>query len=101
MTKEIFDGNPVLKEILTEMCKRVGANYSKIDFKEIDWYTKYQWKQEEEESFKDWLKKYFTEDKKRLNSIAAFPRIASRNKKELQKVVNWFTFNYGWRIQNA
>ena len=44
-----------LKEILTEMCRRVGADYDKIDFKKEGWFRDYTWTEEEQEDFHQWL----------------------------------------------
>lgn len=44
-----------LKEIMLEMCRRVGADYDKIDFKKEGWFRDYTWTEEEQEDFHQWL----------------------------------------------
>lgn len=101
MNNITIDDNPVLKEILTEMCKRVKVSYKDIDFKEEDWYMKHTWTEKEQEEFMEWMEKYLLEDKKRIDNIAQFPSIVKHNKKELKKLINWFIVQYGWRCSYA
>jgi hypothetical protein len=95
MVKEKIE-NKYLKEILVEMCSRVGATYENINFKEHNWYGKYEWPREEEDSFKEWLYNYFKKNKEARKSLT---NIFSPSKKALEKCVDMFTLNYGWKTK--
>lgn len=89
--------NETLKEILHEMCSRVGADAETIDFKARDWYISYVWTQEEQNSFRDWMINYLLADRKRIKDMAEFPSLM-RNKKAVSKLVDWFIFDYGFKV---
>lgn len=80
------------------MCQMVGADVKKIDFAKENWFLEYSWTEDQQEDFKNWIIEFFTRDKKRLKGFAAFPSLAGRNKKELEKTANWFIFDYGWKV---
>jgi len=70
MKPEINDFNPTLKEIMVEMCERVGADPYKIRFTtDKQWYTRYKWTKKESEDFGKWLINYFYHNTKRQNDI--------------------------------
>lgn len=85
------------KDILSEMCKRVGVAPDEIDFSEPQWFMKYTWTREEQEEYKKWLMDYFVLNKKSIGEISKFPRLF--NKKSAEKLANEVIFNYGWREQ--
>jgi hypothetical protein len=84
-----------LKYILTEMCNRVGVKYEDIDFKKDRWFMDYSWTQSEEDDFKIWMNRQLYEHKN-LRGIMSLP---IKNKKIIQKTVDWFLFMYGWRYK--
>jgi hypothetical protein len=93
--------NKTVQEILTEMCKRVGADASTIDFTKEQWFMEYSWTMEEEKAFKEWLRAYLLEDEKRLIEVAKFPKITRNNKKVMDELLDLFMFNYGWRYKEG
>lgn len=96
MEKKNNEFGPHLIHILKEMCKRVGADYDKINFKEDSWYSKYEWDIEEEEKFIKWLIDYLH------NTYGARKELLyynGKNKKIIVKAVRDFTFNYGWKYK--
>uniref|UniRef100_A0A6M3JHG0 Uncharacterized protein n=1 Tax=viral metagenome TaxID=1070528 RepID=A0A6M3JHG0_9ZZZZ len=87
--------NKHLKIILTKMCKDVGADYTKINFKKKNWYWDYEWTTNKEQKFKLWLINYIKNNKEARNYLMS---ISSTNKKFLEKFANEFIMNYGWKI---
>ena len=87
--------NEYLKIVLTEMCNRVQADFNSIDFKQIDWYYKYEWTQEEEDSFIKWLSNYLYETPKARQVLY---ELRSKSKKLCEKAANGFRF-YCWKLK--
>ena len=93
--KAKINEKPYLDKILKEMCKRVKAKFDDINFKQKDWFMKYQWTENEQEEFKQWFINYLKENKEARREIMAHP---SANEKSIEKVANWFILDYGWKI---
>ena len=91
-----FKDKPHLKIIMKEMCKQVKAQFSKIDFKKKNWFMKYEWTEHEQEEFKNWLKDYLKNNLEARREIMEHP---TNNNKFIEKTVNWFCFDYGWKIK--
>ena len=91
--------NNTLETILREQCRRVGADFEKMDFGKKDWFLDYSWTTEEERDFKEWMINYLLEDKKRLKDIFQHPTIM-RNRKQLSKALSWFLLDYSWKYKN-
>lgn len=85
-----------LEIILKKMCKMVGANFDKIDFKEQNWFQKYSWTEKQQEEFKQWFITYLKSDKEAREELMCFP---SKSKRELDKVWDEFNLNWGWRVE--
>ena len=81
--------------ILTEMCKRVDVDYKAIDFNKKSWFWKHSWRQEEQDSFVEWLAEYLRNNKDARNVIMKHP---SKKKKETVETARSFVWNYGWKI---
>ena len=86
--------NIYLKEVLQEMCKRVGTNLSEIDISHPNWFLEHSWDREEEKDFEKWLEDYFKNNKKAFKS---FYKIPINNKHYRKDAVGWFLLNYGWK----
>lgn len=82
--------------VLKEMCKRVKAPYSKIDFSSDDWFRQYEWTEEQEKDFFKWLVDYLHTNKEAREEIT-YSYI--KTKKELKKVVDFFIMMYGWKTK--
>lgn len=87
--------------ILTEMCKRVGANFNDIYWKVHPLRpTDFLWTSEEQDNFKDWLVDYLRKLKViELKELAEYPSIIYRNKKRSIGLANEFIMQYGWSIK--
>jgi len=85
-----------LKTILEKMCEAVNADYNTLDFKSPDWYTSYEWTEEEESKFKNWFVSYLQKNAQARNY---FMRTPTKSKETLRKVANEFVFNYGWKYK--
>ncbi len=81
-----------MHEILTEMCKRVGADKETIDFKKRNWFLEYEWTFEEEDDFTKWLGKFL---KKHRYVGAGKKRGVDWGYYEAVKIVG----NYGWKTR--
>jgi len=87
--------NKYFEKIMKDMCKWVGADYSKLDTQKEGWYEKYIWTEKEQDSFLSWLEKYVY-DKKVWRSVANLAY--RRNKKNAKLFANNFTF-YCWKCK--
>lgn len=76
-----------LNEILTEMFRVVGGEYSEEVVKEEEWYLKYKWTHDQQNEFEKWL----------INYIKKTCKVS---KKLATKEAGWFIFNFGWGLDN-
>jgi hypothetical protein len=75
----------VLTECLKEMFRRVGLRYPNKKLTSQDrWYAMYAWTNNEEDDFRNWMRKYLM---KRMRW----------RKKQAVKEVAWFNLMYSWR----
>ncbi len=80
------------KEILTELCKRVGVDIKTVDFSKQDWFLQHEWTEEDDDNFRKWLgeflkkHKYVGKGKKRGMDWGYY---------EAGKLVG----NYGWKTK--
>ncbi len=86
--------------ILKEMCRRVGADFDKLNFKRRvgrkEWFMRYKWTEKEELDFKKWFVNYLYKNREARKELLEFPSIY-QSKRELEKVASWFLLDYGWR----
>jgi hypothetical protein len=83
-----------LKIILEKLLSYVGATWPGWEFfKKDDWYFVYQWSEEDQENFEDWMVAYLHENKVARETICTIP---TRNLRALRKAVQQFIFLYGW-----
>jgi len=88
--------NVFLKEVLNKMCNVVGIsgiNFNNFDFKEDNWYQKYQWTEVQEKEFIEWMKEYLMKSSEARKAFMARP---SKSKRDIERVVYEFVGNYGW-----
>jgi len=79
--------------ILTEMCKRVGTDFNKINFKKERWFMEYSWTQEQEDDFTNWFSEYLYKNKEARQEFLSYP---IKDKKRCIQAAKEFVFNYGW-----
>lgn len=82
-----------IKTVLQKMCELVGADYNQIDFKKQGWFLLHTWTNERESEFKTWLTDYFIQNK---SAFKEFTQIYY-SKKNIKRVVEEFTNDYGWK----
>ena len=82
--------------ILKEMCSRVGASYDDVDFKDEEWFLKYEWSDIEENYFIEWLANYLYKNKAAREELLRFP---IKNKNKCIEAANQFSLNYGWKTK--
>ena len=85
-----------LATILKEMCKRVDADFEKVNFKSKTWYSKCSWTEAEQNDFKKWLVKYLKKNSEARREMMENPTTIS---KIIDKFANMFIFNYGWKTE--
>ena len=76
-----------MKDILTEMFRRVGEEYDPEFIKQEDWYTKKTWSNDTQVSFAQWLSQY-------IRDTFKMP------KKKAIREANWFVFYCGWKLED-
>ncbi len=89
---------PALTKVLREMCKRVGVDMGKVNFKEESWYTKHTWSQKEQDDFQHWLADQVQKDKDLRNELTPFPALMKSRVTAL-KFASHFILNYGWKVK--
>jgi hypothetical protein len=91
--------SPELQVVLKEMCRRVGADFNKIVFKDYGetrstWYNDYQWTEAEQDRFRQWLTRYLRT--KSGSKLLGLP--SERNSKEYRsKAVGVFIMMFGFK----
>ena len=86
-----------LRIILEEMCKRAKVNFAEIDFYfDSTWYSRHTWKDKDQNRFAKWLFNYLNKNKEARDEIMARP---SKEKKVIEKTVDSFILNYGWKCK--
>lgn len=83
-----------LTKILREMCSRVDADYDSMDFKSQDWFTQYTWTEINQNNFKTWMVEYLVKHKDAQDELLAS---YVKTKRIIEKAVDWFVFDYGWK----
>lgn len=96
MKKNNSEFGPYLSYILKEMCKKVGADFNKINFKEEGWFSEYEWTIEEEAEFIKWMIDYLYRTTDARKELLKFN---TKNKKLLERTVKGFILNYGWKYK--
>jgi len=88
-----------LEKVLKEMCRRVGAPYNSIDFKEEGWYNRYAWTYEEEVDFVQWLTDQIMRNKEVRESLFVNPTHVTEN--IARKAAKEFVYQFGWRYKRT
>ena len=83
--------------VFKEMCKRVGADYRKVDVTKEGWFSEYKWTEKEQEDFKKWMVDYLYNNTEARHELLEIP---FRAKKAIKKAVDWFIFDYGWAYKD-
>ena len=87
-----------LAVVLREMCDRVGADADKINFKSNDWFLKNEWTMKEQDRFKEWFIGYLWDNVEARKELLVSSK---KNKKTIEKAVDLFLFDYGWRFKDT
>ena len=80
------------------MCKMVGADFKKINFKKESWFYEYEWTEWQEQFFIGWMVGYLMHKKEARQEMMRFPR---KNIKDLTKLATEFIMNYGWKVKKT
>ncbi len=86
--------NKHITMILKKQCKMVGADFDKIDFKKNDWYWSYEWTENKQEKFRQWIMSYMKKNPEARYDLMSIP---SSNPRFIEKLANEIIFQYGWK----
>jgi hypothetical protein len=93
----LFEMGKHHKKILEKQCEWVGITLDDIDLSKDDWYTDYNWTEDQRKEFEDWIVDYLKNNKEAREELMRVPstredwlyKVAGRNS------LGW-TFDYGW-----
>ena len=85
-----------LRVILKKMCKSVNADFDAIDFKKEGWFLQHEWTQKQEDAFKKWMLEYLKKNRDARRELG----IIFNNKIMMERGVNMFVMNYGWKTKS-
>lgn len=85
-----------LQIVLDKMGEIINVNMDTIDCAEQEWYYKHSWTDAQQEEFKAWMTEYLQTNKEARHELLDNP---TTDKKRIEKAVNEFIFNYGWRTE--
>ena len=85
-----------LNYILSEMCKRVGADPETIDFNSPDWFMHQEWTPEEQDGFIRWLANELKTNPILRKGFGHLPRSV----RYLTRLAQSFVYNHGWKTKD-
>jgi hypothetical protein len=86
-----------LNIILEKMFDSVGVIFTEDFCKTPNWFMKYSWTREQEDTFRKWLIEYLYQDIEARKELMSY---AYKNKKSCERAANEFLFNYGWKYRD-
>lgn len=88
-----------MTDILTEMCSRVGADMTKLDFDSTEhpWYLTFTWTEEQQNTFRNWLIDYLIANKNSVQELTGRKGHLASSKNNIKRLADEFIFNFGWR----
>lgn len=87
-------GEKELNKIMRKMCTYVKVKWKDINPKEIGWFNKYSWTIKQQDKFRTWMINYLLTDKDAQKILSK----QTKSKKLISDSVDWFIFDYGWKI---
>jgi len=85
-----------LENIFAVMCRLVGADYNTVDRTKEDWYLEYQWDEETEKQFSDWMVDYLHKLPQAQSELYGRRYM---KKYECKSAVQMFLLSYGWKTK--
>ena len=86
-----------LKFILEKMCSYVDVNFEDIDYTEDNWYWEYEWTQEDEADFIEWLANEIKTNNKVRKEVSNLPYRPSM--KKASAFASHFNMMFGWKTK--
>ena len=86
-----------LKVIIKEMCRRVKAPVTQINFGQPGWRELYEWTEEQQEDFRNWLINYLHKAPARVRKDILGNNI--KNKKYITNEVTHFMVDFAWAVK--
>ena len=83
-----------LENIFAVMCRLVEADYNTVDRTKEDWYLQYQWDEETEKRFSNWLTEYLHKIPQAQSELYGRRYM---KKYECKSAVQMFLLSYGWK----
>ena len=74
----------------------VGATFNPAVVTIDKWYLKHEWTEEQQSDFALWMQEYLLANAKARKEIM---RIAVKNKQVINRVIDNFLGNYGWKVK--
>lgn len=89
-----------LHTILRKMCSYVDKKLSPMSLKPWtkNWYKEYSWTDKQQEAFKVWMIDYLYTNNDARKTIM---NTNIKNKRLITNTVDWFIFQYGWKVKYA
>lgn len=97
--KELKDKLPYVYEAIAHMFEIIWVSkeeYDEVDIKKENWFYDYEWTDEQENEYKDWLYRKLRWNMEWRKEIMDFP---IRKKDIIDKTVNMFVMNYWFKIK--
>jgi len=85
-----------LENIFAVMCRVIEVDYNTIDRTKDRWYSEYEWSEDVEDKFKEWMIDYIhkiPEAQRELYDKAYMRR------SDCELAVSMFLLNYGWKTK--
>lgn len=81
--------------ILDHQFLAVGAEMTDEILNKNRWYSLYEWSEEHEAAFEDWMVDYLRSNEEARREIMARP---TKARKELMKLAREWSMQFGWRL---
>lgn len=94
MNEELSYG---MRVVLEKMFSYVDANLDETDIKKDGWYSEYEWSEEEEQEFKEWLIDQFMNNRRIRDDVTTMTFTPTRSRAE--NAANWFILYCGWKTK--
>jgi hypothetical protein len=88
--------NVYMKDILQEMFRIVGAEYSDEFVKKENWFMEYEWDEKQQDEFANWLVNYLKGNREARKHF--FGRSVLSNR-VLKDSIAMFLFHCGWKFK--
>lgn len=89
--------NVGLKYVFEKMCTYVNVNIEDIDFQDNNWYENYEWTENQQKDFTQWLAYQFRNNNNVRKDVTKLSYRPSKIRAE--STANWFILYCGWKLK--